>query len=351
MEDTHTLPQGNLVFAQSNSVSNFTPAAVDKYIDVLEFGENGELFLATSNLNRRSWTGDIWWFAGAEDAPRREKAKAGYRLDSGIVRVKYIGNRQLVLGLDSGGIQLITLKTKKPENKEGGPAYFLELNPSPCEHDDRIADLDTWKSREVTPGGQQVLTAADNQLVTAGQDGRIVVWNKNQAIVHNLHPAHSSGVISVSCHPTNNNIFASAGQEGEIKVWDVRDSRPCETVYSDPAHPPAAISWYPGGEDRLLVATRTGTVFTIDVGSKKAHSHQEVADRELRNISWSIDRPHLAAVSGDDVTVIVLNTQGDKLSVEYTNSAHKDFVRALCWSSEGTLWSGGWDTKVIKHTI
>ena len=57
--------------------------------------------------------------------------------------------------------------------------------------------MDTWKSREVTPGGQQVLTAADNQLVTAGQDGRIVVWNKNQAVVHNLHPAHSSGRVYI----------------------------------------------------------------------------------------------------------------------------------------------------------
>lgn len=334
------LPPGNVVYTQeTNSVSNYTPTQVDQYIDLLEFGPNGDLFLGTSSLNKRSWTGDIWWFGAPEDAPDREKARTGYRIDSGIVSGKYIGKNQFLLGLDSGGVQVLTTNTTRHETK-GTPFHFFELQPSLCEHDDQLSDVDMWT------------TTGENHLVTVSREGRIVVWNQNLAVVHNYHPAHISGILSVTCHPTNNSVFATAGSDGKIKVWDTRESKPCETVYSDPNLPPGVISWNPNLPNTLLVAARTGTVFNLEVGSRKVSSPLSVSDRELRIIRWSPDRPHLCALAGDDVTVSVLNVEGGEIKPLYSNQSHRDFVRGLAWSPvNGSLWSGGWDKQVLSHVI
>ena len=67
----------------------------------------------------------------------------------------------------------------KHETK-GTQFYTFELQPALCEHDDQLTDLDCWKEGE-------------NHLVTVGKDGRIVVWNKHLAVLHNFHPVHSTG--------------------------------------------------------------------------------------------------------------------------------------------------------------
>ena len=331
----HIIPQGNIVYVQP-TISNYTPASVDKFIDVLEFGDNGELFLATSCLNRRSWTGDVWWFSRPQDAPQRDLARTGYRIDSGVVRGKYIGNNQIVIGLDSGGIQLMNACSTKHETK-GTQFYTFELQPALCEHDDQLTDLDCWKEGE-------------NHLVTVGKDGRIVVWNKHLAVLHIFHPVHSTGILSVSCHPTSNHVFATAGADGKIQVWDTKAEKPCRTIYSDPTQPPGVISWNPNFPNTLLFASKTGSVFHIDVETRAVSSQLQVLDGEIKTVRFSPDRPNLCAVAGNDVTVSVLNTSADSIQLQYTNQSHKDFVRGLAWNPlDGTLWSGGWDRQVIYH--
>jgi len=344
----HVVPQGSLVFAEKPPMkSNYTPKAVDEYIDVLEFGHNNELFLATSSLNKRSWTGDLWWFQNAEDVPAVEKARTGYRIDSGIAQVKCINANQLVLGLDSGALQLVRINKTAHETRDTVLHYF-EMHPSYCEHDDRISDLDVWRS---------VGQSDSNLVITGGMDGRIVVWDKNMGKSHAFFPVHPTGVISVSCNQEENNVFASAGLEGSIKVWDTRECKPCRTVFNDPQLPPAQISWIPGHQNLLLVATKTGKVVILDTTSGENVAEFCVMDREIRTIRWSVDRPELCAVAGDDVTVHVIKVTRDEdskwiISTIYSKDSHRDFVRGLAWHPvTGVLWSSGWDKQVIPHSI
>jgi len=336
----HVLPQGNIVYSQPNvTLSNYTPAAVDQYIDVLEFGADGQLFLGTSNLNRRSWTGDIWWFDYPGDAPHRDRAKAGYRIDSGIVRAKFLGNNKILLGLDSGGVLVLSTNTTKHETK-GVPFHFFELHPPLCEHDDRITDLDSWKAE------------GENNLITVGMDSRIVVWDKHLAVLHTYHPAHPTGILSVTCHPSNNSVFATAGLDGTINLWDTREDKPCTRLFSDPMLPPSVISWHPTLPEKILVGTKTGTVFNLDVSSKAVSSQLPVMDREIKTMKWSPARPNLVALSGEDVTVSVLKVEGDDLNIQYSNNSHSDFVHGLAWNpADGQLWSAGWDKQVLHHKL
>eukprot|EP00088_Acartia_fossae_P029058 TRINITY_DN29865_c0_g1_i6.p1 TRINITY_DN29865_c0_g1~~TRINITY_DN29865_c0_g1_i6.p1 ORF type:complete len:358 (+),score=51.91 TRINITY_DN29865_c0_g1_i6:56-1129(+) len=356
MEDgmVDVVPQGDLAFAQAPVVSNYTPKEVDDHIDVLEFGSNGQLYLATSSLNKRSWTGDLWWFQKPEDAPKASEACTGYRIDSGIAQVKAINKTQLVLGLDSGALQLVRICTTTHETKDT-LHHFFEMHPTYCEHDDRITDVDVWRNADDSTSSPAIEGAAStpNLVISGCMDGRVIVWDKNMGISYNLHPAHPAGVISVSCNQEDNHIFATAGLEGKIKVWNIRNVKSCRTVYTDEMEPPAVISWVPGRKNTLLVASKTGAVFLLNTETKTVSAHLSVMDREIRNLSWSSARPQLCAVAGDDVTVHVIKVEEELISNHYTNDqSHKDFVRGLAWHpSSDVLWSSGWDNRVCQHQV
>ena len=68
----------------------------------------------------------------------------------------------------------------------------------------------------------------------------------------------------MACNKSDNQIFGTAGMDGKIKVWNLRNIKSCTTVYSDEMEPPAAISWVPGHPHTLLVASRTGKELLAD---------------------------------------------------------------------------------------
>jgi WD40 repeat protein len=189
-------------------------------------------------------------------------------------------------------------------------------------------------------------------VVTGGMDGRVIVWDKNMGITNMFDQAHPSGVICVACNKQDNQVFATAGLDGKIKVWNLKNIKSCRTVYTDELEPAGAVSWVPGQPGVLLVASRTGKVFLLDTESKTVGEHFPLMDREIRNIRWSVDRPDLCALAGDDVTVHVIKVQQQNISLHYSNQSHKDFVRGLAWHpSSGVLWSSGWDGEVKHHQV
>ena len=53
----------------------------------------------------------------------------------------------------------------------------------------------------------------------------------------------------------------------------------------------------------------------------------------------------------DDVKVGVVKVKEGQVEVEMVDSRHTDYVRGLAWSGPDTLWSAGWDHKVLSHQV
>ena len=49
----------------------------------------------------------------------------------------------------------------------------------------------------------------------------------------------------------------------------------------------------------------------------------------------------------DDVNVGVVTVKLGQVEVEMVDS----YVRGLAWSGSDTLWSAGWDHKVVSHQV
>ena len=57
------------------------------------------------------------------------------------------------------------------------------------------------------------------------------------------------------------------------------------------------------------------------------------------------------AVAEDDVKVGIISVKEGQLEVEKVDSQHTDYVRGLAWSGSDTLWSAGWDHKVVSRQV
>ncbi len=72
-----------------------------------------------SRLLFRYWTGAVWWFNSAVEAPKVPAAKTGVQLEAGVVRGRTVGTSHLLLALDSGAVQLVNLQTHPHDLKVG----------------------------------------------------------------------------------------------------------------------------------------------------------------------------------------------------------------------------------------
>ncbi len=123
----------------------------------------------------------------------------------------------------------------------------------------------------------------------SGQTGRMSESGRPTA----LPVAHTSWVTSMAWHPQRAHLFASGSQDGTVRVWDTRSSKPLFTLHSH--------------------------------AEKEEGEYEPVSGKETKESAADI-RPALAP-------------EGVK-------------ILGLAWGAGGeTLWSGGSDAEIHKHVL
>ncbi len=82
-----------------------------------ELWRSNSIFNLTYVCTFRYWTGAVWWYRSAAEAPSIGAARTGVKLEAGAVQGRTVGTGQLLLALDSGALQLINLCTEQHEFK------------------------------------------------------------------------------------------------------------------------------------------------------------------------------------------------------------------------------------------
>jgi len=333
-ETSDPVPESQLKPAHSN----YVPAQMEKHIEFLDFSKTGDLILGTSSLVTRYWIGQLWYYAADtlqqnENVTNPAKCLTATDLDTGVVAGRFIAENHMVVGQDNGSLVLINL-TKERESEK--LTHYLETQAPVTEHEDQLTGLDIWETAGKTS------TAA-----TVGQDLRLCIWGSQLELAHCYSPAHTRLISGVACSPESPHLVATAAQDGLVKIWDTRSQKPCSTVHRSSTAPSSTLTWV--GE-KLLVGTRCGALSLLDPKTPLAQPlfTGQFFDREVRRMRWDGDRKRLA-VTADDALLKVVEVRSSGGVVEvYKDERHTDFVRGLAWKGD-TLWSAGWDGKVLTH--
>ena len=317
-----------------NVHSNYVPAQLEKHLQFIDFNSSGDFVVGCSSLNTRYWTGSLWHYrsgTAASDVVNPAKCVTGVDLDTGVLEGRFVRDNQIVLGLDSGGVMLVTLTHDQEADKV---TSYLEPGVHAVEHDDMMTGLDTWSQ--------------DGSLATVGLDNKLCVYSPTLALLHSYSPVHCGHVSSVCCDQTRGNILATCSRNSDtcVRVWDTRQAKPASTVHRSADHPPSSVHWC--GADTLLVGEVTGDVSLVDLRTRDHVTRVSVGDRPVYRLR---SRGEKVAVAQDDAVVSVLQVSSSGLETLITSSKHTDYVRGLAWSGEECVWSVGWDKTVQTHSV
>ena len=296
--------------------------------------------MGCSSLNTRYMTGSLWYYkagtsAGAVTNP--EACLTGVDTEAGVMDGRFVREDQVVVGLDSGGLVMVTL-TKDEEGDK--MTHYLECHTATVEHDDIMTGLDTW--------------SRDNTVATCGMDNRLCVYNPALVMVQSYHPVHAGHVSGVACNQSSEHMVATCSKNVDmsVRVWDTRESnKPASTVARMTDHPPSSLAW--SDDKTLVVGSVTGTLTRLDTRAGAGQcvlDSVSVGDRPVYRLRPAPSGKRMA-VACDDVGVSVVSMEAGGMEVTQLASGHRDFVRGLAWSSDTSLWSAAWDSRVEEHTV
>ncbi|KAF2360740.1 WD40-repeat-containing domain [Trinorchestia longiramus] len=304
--------------------------------DRLEFlspRPGGGCAVGCSSLTGRCWSGSVWLYDDPSQAPDVAKSQASYQLQAGVPCALWITRDVLVVGEDGGCVEWLSTAED--------PAKFTSVD-SICSHTSYISSMS--------------LNSDSTKLVAGGGDGTISILDCERRSKQVFQPAHASACCSVACHATNPHVFASAGLDGNVLVWDTRQDKPASGVHRNSSCPDTAVSWQPNptGTDlgALLVGNIDGSVRVHCTKSRETLATRQVLNRRVTRLVRSTPDAATVAVVGQQETVAVLHATHDSIQNLYTDSTqHTDMVSDVMWLGPSFLLSCGWDTRVIQHAL
>jgi WD40 repeat protein len=166
-------------------------------------------------------------------------------------------------------------------------------------------------------------------FASASEDGTVKLWNAQPATLISTLTGHTGRVTSVSFHP-NGKILASGSEDGTVKLWDVTRNTLIKTINANRSWV-RTVSFSNDGQI-LASCSSDGTIKlwkTTDgtlLQTLKGHTHI------VTNISLSPDGKTLASASFD--TTVRLWNIGDGTLVN-TLKDHKTHTRSVSFSPDG----------------
>jgi len=183
-------------------------------------------------------------------------------------------------------------------------------------------------------------------LASAGEDGTIKIWNIDGSLVRTL-PGHTPGATSVSFHP-NGKILASAGKDGAIRLWNLEDGaliptlqRHNDAVNSVAFNPSGTLLASAGADNTVKLWSFDGSlVKTLSENEDEAHQD------EVLKVAFSPDGKLLASSSRDrSIKIWKITSQtswpfnADNGMLLTTLRGHRRSVSSIAFSPGNPIYS------------
>ena len=191
---------------------------------------------------------------------------------------------------------------------------------------------------------QALAWSADGQLASAGQDGRVFIWDLAIGEPAASIEAHSEPVIALAWAPGEPYLASLSAQS--LRIWDT-ESLTLLATYEAGDATLSGMAWMPGRLRLVISAGSFAEVLTwIDMGISDNYSTLRLNQSEALSaaISWSADGNQIAAARDASNTIALWRAPNSPAS---SLNGHEDRIAALSWSPAAPiLASASADTTV-----
>ncbi|KAI7887334.1 WD40 repeat-like protein [Lichtheimia hyalospora FSU 10163] len=191
-----------------------------------------------------------------------------------------------------------------------------------------------------------------SHVLSGGFDGLICEWDigaaskeKRTLQASRKYCGHTAGVEDIAWNWRHDSIFASAGDDRQMMIWDTRDEAGGKAIHNVRAHAAEVncISFSPGSEWILATGSSDKTVALWDLRNLKAKIHvMEHHKEEVYHLAWSPHHETILATAGSDRQVLVWDVAriGDDKSISGEGPPELLFVHA---GHVGGIADFGWN--------
>lgn len=190
------------------------------------------------------------------------------------------------------------------------------------------------------------VSAVDNTLVSAGEDGTVRIWGVTAHRRPQVLFGHTGWVFAVTVSP-NGRMIASAGEDVVVRLWESQTRR-LSAVLVAHTQRVRALSFDSQGK-RLLSGSEDGRVCVWDVARQEMIRELLTPGTPVWSVAVSPDDT-MVAVAGQDAFVRLFNLNTGELLDE--KAGHRDWVRSVSFAPQGALLaSGSGDSTVCVWSV
>lgn len=179
-------------------------------------------------------------------------------------------------------------------------------------------------------------------LASAGQDGRVLVWDRRRPQDANLVLATAAPALCIDWHPRKDYVIAVGLEDGIVAAFDTRaPAKPLNTLVR-------------------LVLFQLQLQHPLELTGNDPTMEQHAHEGAAHVVKYSPFHEDLLASGGDDARVALTTSScvSGAAQLAEASTSHSDYVRGLAWfnlrdplashrrRSSATLASGGWDRAV-----
>jgi WD40 repeat protein len=199
-------------------------------------------------------------------------------------------------------------------------------------HDDVISSLSTQPTDRET-------------LASSSWDLTLKVWGGHGEGCLNTLRGHIDLIWEVTWNPIKSDVLASASQDFTVKLWDQKAQDSTASVRVPASQ--FCVDWNPKDENQFVAGGDDGILRVFDMRnlSEPAVTNSDLKGQPIRRVEYSPHNEKLVAVASDSGTVSLFST-GENTTRSVASRSH--FVRGLSWSrnNAGVLAIGDWNKRV-----